>query len=194
MKRRMRALFTILGISKILYNCCPRPKSHSHSSWLLPRNVSAEFPSHLLPTSHHSLKNTSGTHHRLSLSTVNCTFRYAVKRHLQGYTQLQLFLIFLLLMLQVSPPCWSRVTMPSKPKVVQIKVPTTNFINCFTETEEPGLGKDFSVTTSDVGAPGAGWGINGRCRALGSISVLLSAGFCTIISDSDIFRCISKHA
>lgn len=73
-----------------------RPKLHSSS--LLTRNVSAEFLPHLPPTLHHSLKNTSGNHHLLSLSTVNCIFPHVMKRCLQGYTPLQLFLVFLLLM------------------------------------------------------------------------------------------------
>ena len=70
----------------------------------------------------------------------------------------------------------------------------TNFMSCCTETEEPGLGKGFSVMTADVSVAGAGWGIDGRCGAWGSIPVPLSVGLRAVVSYSGIFRCMSRHA
>lgn len=67
----------------------------------------------------------------------------------------------------------------------------TNFMSCCAETKEPDLGKNFSVMT--VRDAGAVWGISGRCLAWHPISVLLSAGLCATVSDSGIFKSISRY-
>lgn len=69
----------------------------------------------------------------------------------------------------------------------------TNFMSCCTETKELDLEKCFSVMTPDVRDAGSGRGISGRCRAWRSIPALLSAGLGAIVSDSGIFRCISRY-
>lgn len=70
----------------------------------------------------------------------------------------------------------------------------TKFTSFCKEPEDPDLGEGFSVMSLDMSHAGAGWDSKGRCRAWGSIPVLLSMGLCVIVSDSGIFRCISRYA